>query len=304
MFLLWLPPLILAAGILLLLAGIHLGFRPPRHRERGDPGALGLPYQELRIPTVAGKTLFAWLLPRPNAAGTIVILHGWGGNAEMMLPLALPFYRAGLNVILPDARCHGRSDGDSFSSLPRFAEDLGRVVNWLGSRNGPGAGTERVILLGHSVGAGACLLEASRRRDIAAVISIAAFAHPEWMMRRYLGRWHLPTPLVSLILRYVQWVIGHRFEEIAPIRTICAIPCPVLMVHGREDRTVPVTDMRAIQARCERPHISFLEIAGADHDSVEKIESHAGQLLAFLRRQAILPAAKDESGGKTPPPDH
>jgi pimeloyl-ACP methyl ester carboxylesterase len=41
-----------------------------------------------------------------------------------MLPIAAPLRRAGLNVLRVDARNHGGSDSDTFSSLPRFAEDL------------------------------------------------------------------------------------------------------------------------------------------------------------------------------------
>lgn len=76
----------------------------------------------------------------------------------------------------PDARNHGQSDTHSFSSLPRFAEDLESVLEWLHT-NHPTA-CEKLVLLGHSVGAGAVLLAASRRTDIAAVISVSAFAGP------------------------------------------------------------------------------------------------------------------------------
>jgi pimeloyl-ACP methyl ester carboxylesterase len=282
---LWALLIIVVAMVALLLVAVHIGFRAPRNIERSDPGAQGLPFRALRIPTVSGKSLFAWLLPQPASPDTVIILHGWGGNAELMLPLTHPFHRAGLNVLLPDARNHGHSDGDSFSSLPRFAEDLGKAVDWV--RSQPALSAGRVVLLGHSIGAGACLLEASRRDDISAVISISAFAHPEWMMRRYLGKPPLPGVLTALILRYVEWVIGHSFGEIAPISTVCQIDCPVLLVHGVEDRTVPVEDMRTIRDHCPRPHLSFLEIEGADHDSVEKIEQHGAQLLAFLQQAGI-----------------
>lgn len=278
---------------LVLLLLVHLGFRAPRSREKGTPCDLGLAYQAVAIPTLSGKRLFGWWLPLPDTTATIVIIHGWGGNAELMLPMALPFHRAGINVLLIDARNHGNSDGDSFSSLPRFAEDLGKAVQWL-KRTHPEQ-SRRVALLGHSVGAGAALLEASRHHDIDAVISVSAFAHPAWMMRRFLTRWWMPAPLISAIMRYVEWVIGHRYEEIAPLHTICRIRCPVLLVHGRQDGTVPVEDACSIARGCNRPNISLLEIEEADHDSVDKIENHGPQLVAFLRQHGF-PMAEEGSG--------
>ena len=140
-----------------------------------------------------------------------------------------------------------------------------------------------IALLGHSVGGGAVLLTASRRSDIDAVISVSAFAHPEWMMRRFLKRLHLPAPLITWVIRYVEWVIGYRYEEIAPINTICHIHCPVLLVHGKADRTVPVEDALTIERGCRRPHIRLLTVENADHESVEKIEAHKEEMVRFLR---------------------
>jgi alpha-beta hydrolase superfamily lysophospholipase len=128
-----------------------------------------------------GKRLFGWLLPVPSAITSLVILHGWGGNAERMLPMALPFHRAGMNVLLVDARNHGRSDRHGFSSLPRFAE------------------------------------------------------------------------------------------------------APVLLVHGKADRTVPVEDVLTIVRECRRPHIRLFTIENAGHESVEKIKTHEDELVQFLR---------------------
>ena len=276
--------LILPGFMILLLLAIHLGFRPPRNVESGSPSDLGIDFTCVNIPTVRGKRLFAWLLPSIPQAPVIIILHGWGGNAELMLPVARPFLKTGMNVLLVDSRNHGGSDSDSFSSLPRFAEDAGCAVDWIKSHfNNP---SQEIVLLGHSVGAGAVLLEASRRDDISAVISISAFAHPEWMMRRYLERLHLPPPLLSGILRYVEWVIGHRFEQIAPVNTLGKIKCPVLLVHGMADNTVPVSDAQALSRAAD---IDLLLVDDAGHDSVDKIEEHGDQLIHFLLQAELFP---------------
>lgn len=274
-----------AATVAIVLLAVHLGFRAPRRVERGSPADLGLPHEEVRIAAVDGKRLFAWWLPSADAtAPCVVLMHGWGGNAELMLPLAQPLHAAGLNVLLPDARNHGRSAAASYSSMPRFAEDVGAAVDWLRTRIPP---PNAIVLLGHSVGAAAVLLEASRRRDIAAVISIAAFAHPEWMMRRQLARLGLPAPLVDGVLRYVEWVIGHRYDDIAPVNTIRRVGCSVLLVHGRADDTVPATDALAIRGDPGSDAVELLLIDGAGHNSVDMIEHHADRLLAFLRRAGV-----------------
>ncbi len=137
---------------------IHIGFRAPRRPERGGPEAFDLDYEEVRIPTVADKKLFSWWLPVNGSDSSVIILHGWGGNAELMMPLVAPLHRQGLNVLLIDARNHGRSDSAGYSSMPRCAEDADAAIDWLKTRKKKAA--KRLVLLGHSVGAAAMLLVA------------------------------------------------------------------------------------------------------------------------------------------------
>ncbi|EIC21395.1 alpha/beta hydrolase [Thiorhodovibrio frisius] len=274
----------LAAGLilawLLFHLAIQLGFRAKRLPEQSDPGTLGLPFATVAIPGRARKPLFGWWLPAENSRRSVIILHGWGSNAEQMLPLALPLHGGGYNVLLFDARNHGRSPGATFSSLPRFAEDLDAAITWLQANQSDAAAS--ITVIGHSVGAGAALFSASRRNDLAAVVSLSTFAHPRWVTARYLRQIRLPSPVIALVARYVEWVIGHRFETIAPVNTIKAIPCPVLLVHGDADRAVPITDAQMIAQSGAPGGLELLVIPGGDHDSSEHIPEYSPRLLAFL----------------------
>lgn len=264
---------------------VHRSFAPERIAERRSPADLKLDFSEVRIATANGKSLFGWFIPSAGEgrAPAVAILHGWGGNAEMLLPLAEPLHRAGFALLFFDARCHGRSDEDSFASLPRFAEDLAHALDWLRLR--PEVDTERIAVIGHSVGAGAALLAASRRNDIAAVASLAAFAHPALMMRRWLAAKGIPyLPFGWLILRYVEFVIGQRFDAIAPLTTIRKLACPVLLVHGDADATVPVAEARAIHAARDGNHVELRVIPGG-HDDYGDIERELPILVAFLLRE-------------------
>lgn len=282
----WMVSLLLAPFHLL----IRIGLRAPRVPERSSPQQFGLSCREVSIPTENGKRLFAWFIPASGTepAPAVAVLHGWGGNAGMMLPLAPPLHQAGYAVLLFDARSHGKSDGDSFASLPRFAEDLGHALDWLAQQDGVDAG--RLVALGHSVGAGAALLLASRRHDLAAVVSIAAFADPEHMMRRLLAGHHVPyVPFGRHVLAYVQQTIGHRFSDIAPRRTIRQIRCPVLLVHGADDDTVPLADAQAIYAERGGEHVQLRILAGS-HDTFDEAEHHAAMLADFLDQALQRPA--------------
>jgi uncharacterized protein len=274
--------LVVLALILLFPVVVHRAYRAPRFVETAMPDSMGLPYSSQYLPGPHGKKLYSWLIPAEGSDRTIIIVHGWGANAQMMLPLAVPFHEAGMNVLLFDARNHGKSDADSFSSMPRFAEDLDCAIDWTRERD-PG---QKIIVMGHSVGAAAALLVASRRSDIDLVIGISGFAHPDLVMRRHLNRRWLPGLFVPFILNYVQWVIGFRFEDIAPMNRIRHIHCPILLAHGAQDIVIPIDDMHLIRDNAlpdNDLHILAFEDAG--HASVDSFKDHAGQLIAFINEK-------------------
>lgn len=248
------------------------------------PEDVGMPAEAVWISGSGGLRLFAWHVPSTRAidAPAVVLLHGWGGNASSLLPAAQALYRAGYAVLLPESRNHGRSDRDSHSSLPRFAEDLECTLDWLSGQAGVDA--TRLAAVGHSVGGAAVLLAASRRSDLRAVVSVAAFAHPEQVMRRWLAARRIPyLPLGWMVNRYVERVIGKPFDAIAPVATLRQVTCPVLLVHGRQDMTVPVEDARRLLQSCGLAKVTLLELDGS-HETFVDLERAGRELVAFLDR--------------------
>lgn len=260
----------------------------PRLAHHETPPALGLRVEQVRLPTTGGKSLFAWFIPAPGAvpAPAVVVMHGWGGNASLMLPVAPPLHAAGFAVLLLDARCHGASDDDDFTSLPRFAEDIDAGLDWL--RQQSGIDTLKLAVIGHSVGAGAALLCAARRHDLRAVVSISAFAHPREMMRRFLAGHNIPYPVVGwYVMRYVERVIGARFDDIAPLASMARLRCPVLLVHGTEDETVPFADAMRLQAAGRTEQVRCIAVRGG-HDSSDALAAHLPDLVEFLHASTGL----------------
>jgi len=270
------------------------GLRAPRlrHSQAPDEQALAADrVREVRIPGPRGRGLFGWLVSPPagaqRPAPAVLVMHGWGANAAMMWPVVPPLHAAGFAVLLVDARCHGRSDDEAFTSMPRFAEDIAAGLAWL--RRQPDIAGDRLALLGHSIGAAAALLHASRHHDVRAVVSLSAFAHPREVMRRFMADKRVPYPVLGwYVLRHVQRVIGASFDDIAPLATLARVRCPALLVHGRADRTVPVDDAQRLLAVSSRARLLLVD---GDHDLSGALAPHARTLVDFLRVACAAPAA-------------
>lgn len=286
-----------AAWALRALAHLAIlrGLRAPRLAHEPGPAGQGFGaglVHEVQVPGPGGRRLFGWLVMPPDAPAcpgpAVLAMHGWGGNASMMWPVVPPLHTAGFAVLLLDARCHGRSDDEPFTSMPRFAEDIAAGLAWLRLR--PGIAGDRLALLGHSVGAAAALLHASRHRDVRAVVSLSAFAHPHEVMRRLMAEKHLPYPVLGwYVMRHVQQVIGASFDDIAPLHTLPRVQCPTLLVHGRDDTVVPVGDARRLAATAR---LARLLLVDGDHDLRAALASHAATLTDFLLSACAVHAAE------------
>ncbi|MCP4308065.1 MAG: alpha/beta hydrolase [bacterium] len=251
-------------------------FAPPQRDASQSPSGLGLPQEQVWLRSVTGTRLHGWFIPVVGPAPVVVVLHGWGGNASLMLPLAPHLNAAGFHALFLDARNHGHSEHDTFVSMPRFAEDLEIAVDWV-------AGREEVTsigVLGHSVGAGAAILSASRSDHYSAVVSVSSFSHPEEMMREQMDR--IPTPILNAILESVQRTIGYRFETFAPRVRLPQVTAPLLLVHGDSDPVVPITDLYELSAI--RPDAEVLIVEDGGHSDLAPFEPYVAQITDFLAR--------------------
>ncbi len=93
-----------------------------------------------------------------GAKPQVVLCHGYSDNAMCWKPLAREL-QADYDVIMVDARCHGKSeaprDGNSTSAM---ADDLAGLIRALG--------LDRPVLAGHSMGAGYVFEAAARYPEL------------------------------------------------------------------------------------------------------------------------------------------
>jgi len=240
------------------------------------PSALGLPEEEVWLQAPGGPRLHAWFIPVAGSAPAVVVLHGWGGNASLMLPLAPHLHRAGFHSLFLDVRNHGLSDRRRFVSMPRFADDLDAALGWLSGREE----VTTIGVVGHSVGGGAAILSASRGGALQVLVSVASPADPGALMRQQMAS--APRPVRAAALAIMQRAIGQPFEDFAPRNRIPLVRVPTLLVHGAADQVVPLENLHQLAAA--RPDAEVLIVDGGGHSDLDRFLPHAGDITAFLGR--------------------
>ncbi len=242
-------PAVVAVLAAAALVAVSRHYRVPQVPHTRTPTILGIGFDEIRFPTAHGKTLYGWWIPTgsspPGGAATLILVHGWGRNVDRVLPFVRELHGAGYDLLAFDARSHGSSSSDGTANMLKFSEDIRAALDEAERR---GARPDRLGVLGLSVGGAAALHAAAHDARIRAVVTVGAFANPGNLMRDELGGKGVPALLVPAVLRYAEYSIGARLDEIAPEHQIAAISAPVLLVHGEDDATVPAEHARRLAA--------------------------------------------------------
>jgi len=262
-----------AGGFTLARRKFKRAFAPPQRSTETTPFDLGLEFKTVWLTSINSTQLHAWWIPTSGTAPVVIVLHGWGGNSSLMLPLASHIHDAGFHALFLDARNHGRSEHDTFSSMPRFSEDLDVAIDYVAERSD----VSTVGVLGHSVGAGAAILSASNGSAIDAVVSVSSFAHPGEVMR---DQMNIPRPILRVVLEAVQRTIGYRFDEFAPRARVDKIDVPILLVHGDADEVVPLSNLYEIAEAHGSAEV--MVVPGGGHSDLAPFEPYVADIVDFF----------------------
>jgi alpha-beta hydrolase superfamily lysophospholipase len=232
---------------------------------------------------VAGKTYFkAWRAVPPRSA-TVIFLHGFGEHSGLYHRLGNALTAAGIDLWALDEIGHGLTDGDR--AVIRSIDDLvanGRTLTGLAAAAGDGP----LFLAGHSLGAAAAAVAASR--DASAyrglILSGAAISPLDWVTEMIAdGSDTLSLELSDLSadpfyldelennpLAFTSAEGARSLHAILPLAwtelaaNFGNVTLPVLFVHGTEDPVVPVAVARDWSARLASAALT--EFPGARHD--------------------------------------
>jgi dienelactone hydrolase len=136
----------------------------------GVPATLFLPAEA----GVEGMRAFLDAPPRDARPPAIVLMHGFAGDRLSLSSLARRLASAGYAVLAIDARGHGQNRNPLHRGWARaddFEGDLAAAVDWL--RVCPFVDGQRLVVMGHSMGAGAALDFATRDSGIDGAVLIS-----------------------------------------------------------------------------------------------------------------------------------
>ena len=186
-----------------------------------------------------GATLTVYSPSAATTGPSVLLVHGWGGHAGQMLPLAEALAQRGLRPVLVDLPAHGRSRG-SESALPQFA----RAIEYLTARLAQQGAPLRAVVA-HSLGANAAAYVASRGLPAQRLVLVAPPASPVGFTRLFAQVFGLSEPTRAAMQRRIEARHGILMPLFEPQAVGPRIHQPTLVVHDRQDRINRFADGQA-----------------------------------------------------------
>ena len=166
----------------------------------------------------------------PAEGRCVLLVHGWGGHAAQMLPLAQALMIHGIRPVLLDLPAHGRNAG-RISNLPQFA----RAIEYTLARLTQEGHTVQGVAA-HSLAANGLAFAAARGLPTERLVLLAPPASPREYTRLFAQVFGLREPMRAALQRRIEAREGIVMAQFEPNASGPRIAQPTLVVHDRGDR--------------------------------------------------------------------
>ena len=244
--------LVIFVGTYLVLAGaIVIGQRQILFHANDfvpQPADFGVPEMTMqRIETADGFKPLAWWAPAPdNTAPVVVWFHGNSGHLGNRASRARIFMDAGYGVLLAGYRYNAGAGGEP--SEDGLLADARAAVEFVRAQGVP---LDRIVLYGGSLGTGVATAMAAEYKAGALILEKPYSSIADVAQDRY---WYLPVRLLLL----------DSFDSEA---RMAKVRSPILLMHGLEDRVIPVKFGRKLFAAAPEPKEGHF-IPGGNHNNL------------------------------------
>lgn len=193
---------------------------------------------------------------------SVLMLHGWTGEASFMCAFAEHFRRRGFRVVLVDFPAHGASSGRR-TTLMACAQAARDAAERLGPFQ---------YVVGHSLGGTAALLAGEGAPPIGSAYPFQAYvliAVPNRfadVTRKFGAELSLNAAAQWDFERRLEAIAQRRLYDFTGAKLAKAVARPAVLFHARDDGDVPHGDGEAIVRAV--PHLEFRSVDGLGHRNI------------------------------------
>jgi fermentation-respiration switch protein FrsA (DUF1100 family) len=235
--------------------------------ELDDAWMAGREREEMSVVSYDGLILRAVYIAAQTETGkTAILAHGYNSQGAHMEEFAELFCDTfGYNVLIPDARGHGGSEGDY---LGFGWHDRRDIVQWTEQMIDKVGEDAQIVLFGISMGGATVLMTSGEElpENVRAIVSDCAYTSVKEELRHQLkSMYNLPAfPFLYTTSLLCKLRAGYFFGEASAVGQVEASQTPTLFIHGEADTFVPYSMMQTLYDACPAQK-EMLSVPGAGH---------------------------------------
>ncbi|MDR1568429.1 MAG: alpha/beta hydrolase [Streptococcaceae bacterium] len=242
--------------------------------------------KETRTLVNDGLKLNAWWVPQILPTNkTVIIAHGFSSSKEEMSAYGELFYALGYNLLMPDNRGHGASEGDLIGYGMADKSDYLKWINLVIKEN-PLA---EITLFGLSMGAATVMMTSGEQlpENVKNIIEDCGY-DSVWNELNYQAKqmYHLPAfPLLYEVSAISKLRAGFFYQKASCTKALQRNKLPILFIHGQEDRFVPIK-MVYQNYHATKGERQLWVVKGARHAEsfIVAKDEYIGKIKAFLNK--------------------
>jgi pimeloyl-ACP methyl ester carboxylesterase len=253
-------------------------YRASNHRQLAERARFHLRHARWRRISTPGADIQTYTFEpdRSDPIGTVLVVHGWTGEASFMTAIAEPIRRAGYRVLLFDLPGHGLSGAPSTNLI-----DCARATAAIGCEFGPLS-----AVVAHSFGGMISLVAAEgcppmpNQLNVPRIALIASPNRLSQVTSDFSRHWGL-TLAGQCAFEYRLERVGRRtIECFTVVKLLKATGCAALVIHDHDDSDVSFECAEEIAAEVDGAELR--PFAGFGHRNILFAPPVARTIVSYL----------------------
>lgn len=184
----------------------------------------------------------------------ILLAHGWNGRGIQLHRFIEPLVQRGFSAIAYDAPGHGESQGMT-SSYFEFTDTIRTLLT---SSNG----IQIQGVIAHSLGASAAVNSIVKEHRSLGVVLIAPALRLAEVLYGFFDDLGLPKPIYHNLIKEYEDQFGYHMDRDNPSNLLKDMESKVLIVHDKNDLTIPYVDSKELSNRFQNIELHTTERLG------------------------------------------